>query len=95
MLNHKANEFYLLIKMIAFNISNWFKHAVMPKDVRNHEISTLRRIFLRVSENICGNGDYKHISVAVVLTFCNIYALMHIISMKLVFENVISYESKR
>lgn len=64
MINHKANELYLLIKMIAFNISNWFKQAVMPEDVRHHEISTLRRIFFRVSGNICGNGDYRHISFA-------------------------------
>lgn len=64
MLNHKANEIYLLIKMIAFNISNWFKQAVMPEDVRHHEISTLRRIFFRTPGNICGNGDYRHISFA-------------------------------
>lgn len=64
MLNHKANELYLLIKMIAFNISNWFKQAVMPKEVNHHEISTLRRLFFRVSGNICGNGTYRHISFA-------------------------------
>jgi hypothetical protein len=62
LLQHKMNELYLLIKMIAYNIHNWFKQAVMPKDVQHHEISTLRRVFYKVSGNINGNGYYKHLS---------------------------------
>lgn len=64
MLNRKANELYLLIKMIAFNISNWFKQAVLPIEVQHHEIDTLRRIFYKVTGNICGNGTYRHLSFA-------------------------------
>lgn len=64
MLNHKANELYLLIKMIAYNISNWFKQAVLPMEVQQHEIDTLRRIFYKVPGNINGSGSYRHISFA-------------------------------
>lgn len=62
LINHKANELYLLIKMIAYNIQNWFKQAVMPNEVQHHEISTLRRLFYRICCNICGNGNYRHLS---------------------------------
>ena len=44
--------------MIAFNVQNWFKQAIMPKNIQHHEIKTLRRIFYRVCGNICGKGYY-------------------------------------
>ena len=62
LINHKANELYLLIKMIAYNIQNWFKQAIMPIEVQHHEITTLRRLFYRVCCNVCGNGNYRHLS---------------------------------
>lgn len=62
LVNYQANEIYLLIKMIAYNVQNWFKQAIMPKDVQHHEIKTLRRIFLRVCGNICGKGYYRYLS---------------------------------
>jgi hypothetical protein len=77
LLQHKMNELYLLIKMIAYNIHNWFKQAVMPENVQHHEITTLRRIFYRISGNIKGNGYYRHLSFAVndklnkIITFIN------------------------
>lgn len=64
LINHKSNELYLLIKMIAYNIQNWFKHAIMPEEIRHHEVKTLRRIFYKVCGNICGSGYYRHISFA-------------------------------
>lgn len=64
LINHISNELYLLIKMIAFNIQNWFKQAIMPKEIQHHEIKTLRRIFYKVCGNICGNGTYRHLSLA-------------------------------
>lgn len=62
LVNHKCNELYLLIKMIAYNIHNWFKQAIMPKEVQHHEISTLRRIFYRVCGNVCGSKYYRYLS---------------------------------
>jgi hypothetical protein len=63
-INRKCNELYLLIKMIAFNLNNWFKRTFLPEDMHHHEITTLRRIFYRIAGNICGSGWYKHIRFA-------------------------------
>lgn len=63
-LNHKCNELFLLIKMIAYNLHNWFKRFFMPKDLVHHEIDTVRRIFYKVAGNIVGKGWYKHINFA-------------------------------
>ncbi len=60
----KCNELFLLIKMIAYNIQNWFKTAILPVELKNKEISTLRRIFYKVSGNISGTGRYRHINFA-------------------------------
>jgi len=59
--NKKSNELFLLIKMIAFNLANFFKRKFRPEEVRHHEIKTLRNIFYRVPGNIVGNGRYRHI----------------------------------
>lgn len=63
-INHKCNELFLLIKMIAYNLHNWFKRSFFPEDLKHHEISTVRRIFYKVAGNIVGSGWYKHISFA-------------------------------
>lgn len=63
-INHKCNELFLLIKMIAYNLHNWFKRSFLPEDLRHHEISTVRRIFYKVAGNIVGSGWYKHIRFA-------------------------------
>jgi hypothetical protein len=61
-LNKKCNELFLLIKMLAYNLQNFFKRYMMPGDLHHHEIKTLRLIFYRVSGNMVGSGNYKHIS---------------------------------
>lgn len=63
-MNHKCNELFLLIIMIAYNLHNWFKRTFFPKDLRHHETNTIRRIFYKVAGNIVGNGWYKHIRFA-------------------------------
>lgn len=63
-INRKCNELYLLIKMIAFNLNNWFKRTFLPESMQHHEITTLRRIFYKIAGNICGSGWYKHIRFA-------------------------------
>lgn len=60
--NQKCNELFLLIKMLAYNLQNFFKRSFMPEHVRHHEIKTLRNIFYRVPGNMVGNGRYRHIS---------------------------------
>jgi hypothetical protein len=60
--NKKCNELFLLIKMLAYNLQNFFKRSIMPNYVHHHEIKTLRMIFYRVSGNMVGAGKYRHIS---------------------------------
>lgn len=60
--NKKCNELFLLIKMLAYNLQNFFKRSIMPDYVQHHEIKTLRMIFYRVSGNLVGTGKYRHIS---------------------------------
>ena len=60
--NKKCNELFLLIKMLAYNLQNFFKRHIMPDYVHHHEIKTLRMIFYRVSGNMIGSGKYRHIS---------------------------------
>lgn len=60
----KCNELFLMIKMIAYNIQNWFKTAILPKELKNKEISTLRRVFYKVAGTLSGNGRYRHINFA-------------------------------
>jgi len=62
--NKKCNELFLLIKMIAYNLHNWFKTTILPRKVRHHEVTTIRRIFYKVPGNLIGNGRYRHIKFA-------------------------------
>lgn len=49
---------------MAYNLHNWFKTAILPKKVRHHEVTTIRRIFYKVPGNLVGNGRYRHIKFA-------------------------------
>lgn len=62
--NKDANEMFLLLKMIAYNLHNWFKTAILPEELSHCEIKTLRRKFYNLAANICGNGRYEHIRYA-------------------------------
>ena len=60
-IDHKCNELFLLIKMIACNLQNWFRQAILPERVRHHRITTLRRKIYRTCGMITGSGWYRHI----------------------------------
>ena len=59
--DYKCNERYLLIKMIACNLHNWFRQAILPEGERHHRINTLRRTLYKVCGMIAGNGRYRHV----------------------------------
>jgi len=61
-LNYKCNEIFMLLKMIAYNLHNWFKLQILPEELRTHRINTLRRILYRTAGIISGNGWYRHIT---------------------------------
>ena len=62
-INYHSNELFMLIKMIAYNLHNWFKNCILPGELRHHRITTLRRILYRIPGIIAGNGWYKHIKL--------------------------------
>ena len=59
--DYKCNELYLLIKMIACNLHNWFKQAILPEGERHHRVNTLRRTIYKTCGMITGNGWYRHV----------------------------------
>jgi stringent starvation protein B len=62
--NKKCNELFLLLKMLAYNIHNWFKSAILPESWIHYEIRTIRRKFYHLAANICGQGRYRYIRYA-------------------------------
>ena len=68
-IDYKCNELYLLIKMIACNLHNWFKQAILPEEERHHRINTLRRTIYKTCGMITGNGWYRHVVYQADLTF--------------------------
>ncbi len=60
-INYKSNELYMLIKMIAYNLHNWFKNQILPEELRPHKIKTLRRKLYSIAGMITGRGWYCHI----------------------------------
>lgn len=62
--NRDANEVFLLLKMIAYNLHNWFRTAILPEELNRCEIKTIRRKFYNLAANICGTGRYQHIRYA-------------------------------
>jgi len=62
-INYQCNELFMLIKMIAYNLHNWFKNCILPEELRHHRITTLRRILYHIPGIIAGNGWYRHIKL--------------------------------
>lgn len=60
--NQTCNELFLLVKMIAYNLHNWFRLSLLPEDLKNCEITTIRRKLYRVPGNLAGiHPRYIHI----------------------------------
>jgi len=62
-INYQCNELFMLIKMIAYNLHNWYKNCILPEELRHHRITTLRRILYHIPGIIAGNGWYRHIKL--------------------------------
>lgn len=52
------------IKVLAYNLLNWFRQALLPENAARAEVSTFRRLVVNVPANIVGNGRYRHIRMA-------------------------------
>lgn len=58
------NHAFMLVKAIAYNLMNWFRQAILPKDKTHCEIKTIRREIINVPGNILGSGRYHRIRLA-------------------------------
>ena len=60
--NQTCNELFLLIKMIAYNLHNWFRLDILPETLKDCEIATIRRKFYRIPGNLVGlHPRYMHL----------------------------------
>ena len=76
-IDYKCNELFLLIKMIACNLHNWFKQAILPEEERHHRISTLRRTIYKTCGMITGKGWYRHVVYQTNTAFQRIIEYIH------------------
>ncbi len=52
------NRAYALIKVIAYNLLNWMKTAIMPGEVKTYRARTLRRKIFCIPGNVVVSGKY-------------------------------------
>lgn len=58
------NEAFMWFKVLAYNLLNWFRLALLPPGISKCEITTVRRLILNVPGNVVGNGRYRHVRLA-------------------------------
>ncbi|MEW6540780.1 MAG: transposase [Bacillota bacterium] len=50
------NRAFIWIKILAYNLLNWFRQALLPENAARAEVSTIRRLVVNVPANIVDNG---------------------------------------
>lgn len=60
----QRNMAFMWIKIIAYNLLNWFRLALLPQKASRYEVPSIRRLILNVPGNIVGNGRYRHVRLA-------------------------------
>jgi len=58
------NMAFMWIKILSYNLLNWFRLALLPAGASSYEIPTIRRLILNVPGNVAGNGRYRHVRLA-------------------------------
>lgn len=58
------NMAFMWIKILSYNLLNWFRLTLLPPGASRCEIPTIRRLILNVPGNVVGNGRYRHIKLA-------------------------------
>lgn len=58
------NKAFMWIKVLSYNLLNWFRLSLLLEDVSKCEITTLRRLILNVPGNVVGSGRYRHVRLA-------------------------------
>lgn len=55
------NMAFMWIKILSYNLLNWFRLALLPANASRCEIPTIRRLILNMPANVVGNGRYRHV----------------------------------
>jgi hypothetical protein len=50
------NKAFMWIKILAYNLPNWFRQALSPENAARAEVSTIKRLIVNVPANSVGNG---------------------------------------
>lgn len=58
------NTAFMWIKILSYNLLNWFRLALLPTGASRYEIPTIRRLILNIPGNVVGNGRYRHVKLA-------------------------------
>jgi hypothetical protein len=58
------NTAFMWLKILAYNLLNWFRLAILPQEAAHYEVNTIRRLILNVPGNIVGSGRYRHVRLA-------------------------------
>lgn len=58
------NKAFMLTKMIAYNMFNWFRRSALPDDMSGARIETVRRKVINIAGNITGKARKRRIHLA-------------------------------
>lgn len=58
------NTAFMWLKILAYNLLNWFRLALLPQNAAHYEVNSIRRLILNVPGNIVGSGRYRHVRLA-------------------------------
>ena len=58
------NKAFMWLKVLSYNVLNWFRLAILYGKDSHAEVPTIRRKILNVPGNVVGNGCYRHIKLA-------------------------------
>ena len=58
------NIAFMWLKVLSYNLLNWFRLALLGDKDSRAEVSTIRRKILNVPGNVVGNNRYRHIKLA-------------------------------
>lgn len=58
------NRAFMLMKVIAYNLVNWFRRAALPAEMSGARVKTIRRRVLNVAGNVLGEGRKRRIRLA-------------------------------
>lgn len=58
------NKAYIWLKVLSYNVLNWFRLALLDGKYSRAEVPTIRRKILNVTGNVVGNGRYRHLKLA-------------------------------